>query len=77
MPEELELNAAGTATVGSRCLLVALVEMLMASLKDTRQREMNTYEPPYTHWPREFLTLAVVSGCVSFWALVLMASGTI
>jgi hypothetical protein len=49
----------------------------MAFLADTRQRQMSIYEPLYIHWPREFLTLALGSGCIAFWALVLLASGTI
>jgi len=28
-------------------------------------------------WPREFLTLAIVAGLTGFWALVLLAAGTI
>jgi hypothetical protein len=49
----------------------------MAFLEDTRQRQMNIYDPLYMHWPRESLTLAIVTGCIAFWTLVLWASGTI
>jgi hypothetical protein len=35
----------------------------------------DAYGTPRQSWPREFQTLAIVVGCISFWTLVLLAVG--
>ena len=45
---------------------------------DARHSGRNAYAAPHdSSWPREFLTLAIVSGLVVFWALALLATGAI
>jgi hypothetical protein len=48
----------------------------MAFLDDARHSD-STYGQNRKPWPREFLTLALVSACVAFWALALLAIGAI
>jgi hypothetical protein len=47
----------------------------MAFLDDARHSgtDVHSAKP----WPREFLTLTLVSVCVAFWTVVLLASGAI
>jgi len=49
----------------------------MAFLDDARHSGRVTYRHDGKPWPREFLTLALVSACVAFWALALLAVGAI
>ena len=53
------------------------VEQPMAFLDDARHSSRVDYGHDGKPWPREFLTLALVSGCVAFWALALLAVGAI
>jgi hypothetical protein len=45
----------------------------MAFLDDARHTGRNTYASDCGPWPREFVTLALVAGCLAFWAIVVLA----
>jgi hypothetical protein len=44
----------------------------MAFLDDARHSGRNSYEPRRHPWPREFMTLAVVAGCLAFWGMLVV-----
>jgi cytosine/uracil/thiamine/allantoin permease len=49
------------------------MELQMAYLDDARHSGRNTYVSGGHPWPREFVTLALVAGCVAFWAILVLA----
>ena len=53
-----------------RYIPVIGMELQMAYLDDARHSGRNTYVSGAHPWPREFVTLALVAGCVAFWAIV-------
>ena len=51
------------------------MEKPMAFLDDAQHNGRNIYAAHEGKpWPREFLTLAIVSGCVAFWAVALLVA---
>jgi hypothetical protein len=65
----------GTGKLRQRYLY--FVEQPVAFLDDARHSGRATYGHDRKPWPREFLTLALVSACIAFWALALLAVGLI
>jgi hypothetical protein len=57
----------------SRYLIVSRREPKMAFLDDARHSGRDSFAPRAGSWPREFMTLAVVAGCLAFWAVAVLA----
>jgi len=45
----------------------------MAFLDDARYSGRDSFAPRAGSWPREFVTLAMVAGCLAFWAVAILA----
>jgi len=45
----------------------------MAFLDDARHSGRDSFAPRAGSWPREFMTLAIVAGCLAFWAVAILA----
>jgi len=57
----------------SRYLIVSRREPKMAFLDDARYSGRDSFAPRAGSWPREFVTLAMVAGCLAFWAVAILA----
>jgi len=58
-------------------LEVTIMKKPMGFMDDAGLGAPDAYGAPHQSWPREFQTLAIVVGCISFWTLVLLAAGAV